>query len=266
MNPYSNIQPIIISGSTRSDGTKRPDVKIKPGYIRQELVPAYVIPQKQVSLFEIANGSKLLQAQNEQKQKEDLQPNYYNKKQGKLEPKDKIPPIMEHEQSKESEDQEGEKKIKKRIRRKKGDTEIAGSQEESKQKELKKPEVSKEKVIENTEKVIDNVEKVIEKVEEKVIEKVEDKAKIVVDEKETKKVDRRMSNISKQSNEEGELNELTEKKHKLRNLKKKLKGIEILEEKKRNGNILNADEFKKLNSKKETLIQIHDLTISLKDK
>ena len=124
--------------------------------------------------------------------------------------------------------------------------------QKNKQTELEKPE----EVL--TEKII--------RYKEKVIENIEEKAEQILNEKSLNKIDIKASNVSKKSSEKCEFDEPTEKKHKIRNLKKKLKGIEVLEEKKNNGNILNADELKKLNSKKDILVQIHDLTISLKNK
>ena len=244
-NTSSNFQPIVISGSTRSDGTKRPDIKFKPGYIPQELIPTYVIPQKKVIISEIATQSKLIETRNEQQHKEDQHPNDYNQKEGIV-----VPIILPENQQFQAQD--GKRKTKKRIRRNKGDTENVNEPEESKQKELEKTEgVLTERIIRHGEKVIENIK---------------EKAEQILNEKSLNKINRKASNVSKKSSEEGEFHELTEKKHKIRNLKKKLKGIEVLEEKKNNGNILNADEIKKLNSKKDILAQINDLTISLKNK
>jgi len=225
-------QPTIIPGSTRPDGTKRPDIKVKPGYTPQEMVPSYVIPQKQGQ-----SGSPEVNPTTSTGKDQ-------NKRASEKEPKEQsehIIPGMDPEVMKLLKEQEEKKKSKKRVRGKKKEN-IDVNIEEQKEEESKPQATTVEEPKPATE-----------------IEKTKP-----VKEKQKGPVERKQSTTSKDSGEEAEVasdDPETAKKKKVRNLKKKLKQIEQLEEKKRLGSQLKPDEVTKITSKKEVLVKLHDLSI-----
>jgi len=103
--------PTIIPGSTRPDGTRRPDIKVKPGYTPQEMVPSYVIPQKQGQTGPNESNpstSTGKEPQHKDPGKEQLQQIEYN-----------LIPGMDPDMIKQLKEQEEKKKSKKRVRGKK---------------------------------------------------------------------------------------------------------------------------------------------------
>jgi len=103
--------PTIIPGSTRPDGTRRPDIKVKPGYTPQEMVPSYVIPQKQGQTGPNESNpstSTGKEPQHKDPGKEQLQQIEYN-----------LIPGMDPDMIKQLKEQEEKKKSKKRVRVKK---------------------------------------------------------------------------------------------------------------------------------------------------
>eukprot|EP00331_Platyophrya_macrostoma_P031183 CAMPEP_0176443968 /NCGR_PEP_ID=MMETSP0127-20121128/22766_1 /TAXON_ID=938130 /ORGANISM="Platyophrya macrostoma, Strain WH" /LENGTH=220 /DNA_ID=CAMNT_0017829353 /DNA_START=32 /DNA_END=694 /DNA_ORIENTATION=- len=147
-----------------------------------------------------------------------------------------IPGMDPEDYRKMKEKLEGKTNKKKRIRKKK---DAKGGEDEAEEGDHHEEEETKQ---ETTEKAADS-----KKEEEKKKEAPKKQGKQGKAEKEAENADG-----------EGALDE-TQKK--IRNLKKKLKQIEGLEDKKRSGVELNEDELAKIQSKKDVLTQIKDLSL-----
>jgi hypothetical protein len=242
-------QPTVIPGSTRPDGTKRPDIKVKPGYTPQEMVPSYVIPQKQGQSGPVEPQPSTSTGKDQPKKAaQDKDGKNKQKQEQPTQPAELYIPGMDPELMKKLKEEEEKKKAKKRVRGKNKKENIDVNIEDTKE---------------------DDSVKIPEK-PAPITTTTETKPTVTIEEPKVKKekgkgpVERKQSSTSKDSGDEGISagdDPETAKKKKIRNLKKKLKQIEMLEEKKRVGTALNADEVAKVTSKKEVLVKLHDLSI-----
>jgi len=221
---------VYIPGSTRADGSKRPDIKVKPGYTPQELVPSYVIPQK--------SGPP----DNQDTKNNGVEPSTQQPTRITV-TESRFPPGMDPDLIKRIQEEEEKKKAKKRIRKKKDNV---NNEEETKGEEPVQAKIEAKPQTQAKEQAQGQKDEAGEKKQ---------------GEKKKKGLERKESNVSKDSKGiSGEDPEVA-RQHKIRNLKKKLKGIEGLEEKKRTAGSLNADELAKVATKKEVLIKLKDLQI-----